>query len=213
MKANVKKPRVEARKLEKRERILQSAAKIFARKGFYNARISEIAKHAGVADGTIYLYFKNKDDILISVFEESVGKIIRSFRDKLKTISDPARQIHEFARMHLMIVKTDPDLASVLLLELRQSNRFIKEYQGTSLSDYLNLISEIIRDGQEHGLFRQDIHPGIAKRMLFGALDEISTLWVLLRNKKYDLEDSAKQITSIFLNGILRDEQRKSTNL
>ncbi len=198
----------EERKAEKRERILRSATKIFARKGFYNAKISEIAREAGVADGTIYLYFRNKDEILITIFEESVGEIIREFRQKLQEIADPAEQIREFARLHLEIVRRNPDLASVLQLELRQSNRFIKDYRGTSLNDYLNLIGDIIRHGQETRVFRDDIQPGIAKRMLFGALDEISTLSVLLREKSFDLKSSAQQIASIFLYGIMQDQSR-----
>ncbi len=198
----------EARKAEKRERILRSATKIFARKGFYNAKISEIAREAGVADGTIYLYFKNKDEILITIFEESVGEIIRRFRKRLQEIPDPADQIREFSRLHLEIVKTNPDLASVLQLELRQSNRFIKEYAGTSLNDYLNIIGDIIQNGQKHNVFRDDVHPGIAKRMLFGALDEISTLYVLLKDRSFDFQKSAAQIASIFLYGIAKDEYR-----
>ena len=200
----------EARKAEKRERILRSATKIFARKGFYNAKISEIAREAGVADGTIYLYFKNKDEILITIFEESVGEIIRRFRKRLQEIPDPADQIREFSRLHLEIVKTNPDLASVLQLELRQSNRFIKEYAGTSLNDYLNIIGDIIQNGQKHNVFREDVHPGIAKRMLFGALDEISTLYVLLKDRSFDFQRSAAQIASIFLYGIAKDEYRNS---
>ncbi len=200
----------EARKAEKRERILRSATKIFARKGFYNAKISEIAREAGVADGTIYLYFKNKDEILITIFEESVGSIIRRFRKRLQEIPDPADQIREFSRLHLEIVKTNPDLASVLQLELRQSNRFIKEYAGTSLNDYLNIIGDIIQNGQKANIFREDVHPGIAKRMLFGALDEISTLYVLLKDRSFDFQRSAAQIASIFLYGIVKDEYRNS---
>ncbi len=194
------------KKAEKRDRILRSAIKIFAKKGFYNARIAEIAREAGVADGTIYLYFRSKDEILITIFEETVGELIRDFRKKLQAIQNPIDQICEFARLHLEIVRTNPDLASVLQLELRQSNKFIKEYRGSSLNDYLNLIGDIIRYGQEASIFREDIHPGIAKRMLFGALDEISTLFVLLKDRTFDLAHSARQITSIFLYGIVKEK-------
>lgn len=200
------------RKAEKRERILQSAIKIFARKGFYNARISEIAREAGVADGTIYLYFKNKDEILITIFEETVGELIKDFRQRLRAITHPVEQIREFARLHLEIVSTHPDLASVLQLELRQSNKFIKEYRGSSLNDYLNLIGEIIQNGQQRKVFRSDIHPAIAKRILFGALDEISTLFVLLKDRSFDLARSAQQIATVFLFGMV-DEAHRDRNL
>lgn len=212
----MKSPGTEARKAEKRTRILQSAVKIFARRGFYNAKISEIAADAGVADGTIYLYFKNKDDILIAVFEEIMGQIITTFREKIRFIDNPADKLREFILLHLKIVETNPDLASVVQLELRQSNRFIKEYSGTSISDYLNMISDIIQEGQRCQVFRTDIQPGIAKRMLFGALDEIATHWVLSKDRKYALQESAEQISQIVLVGMLVDEARlkqsKNTN-
>lgn len=191
------------KKTDKRQRILRAAVKVFARRGFYNAKISEIARDAGVADGTIYLYFKGKDDILISVFEESVGEIIRDFRAHLDAIENPTEQIKAFAELHFKIVETNPDLAAVLQLELRQSNHFIKEYAGSSLNDYLNLIGDIIQRGQEQNVFRRDIVPGIAKRVFFGALDELSTIWVLLHEKRYDLPTCADHLTKIFLGGIL----------
>jgi len=190
------------KKAEKRKKILDAAVHTFARKGFYNTKIAEIARDAGIADGTVYLYFKNKDAILITIFEETVAKIIENIRETLSLKRTPQEKIREFVRLHLETVEANPDLAAVMMLELRQSNRFIKEYAGTGLLDYLAVIGEIIREGQEANCFRRDIEVGIAKRMLFGALDEISTLWVLLAEKKYDMQKSAEQISSLFLQGL-----------
>jgi len=191
------------RKLDKRARILKAAVKTFARKGFYNSKISEIAHQAGVADGTIYLYFKSKDDILITLFDESMGSILQEFNQRLASCHDPAEKIRSFIHLHFELVRTNPDLAAVMQLELRQSNQFIKQYAGTRISDYLNLIGNIVSEGQASGIFRRDILPGVFKRALFGALDEMSTLWVLSRTKKYDLQESAEQIATLFLAGML----------
>lgn len=188
---------------DKRKRILKAAAKTFARKGFYHTKISEIAQQAGIADGTIYLYFKNKDDILITLFEESMGSILEEFSRKLAACQNPAEKIRAFVHLHFELVRTNPDLAAVMQLELRQSHQFIKQYSGTRISDYLNLIGNIVDEGQASGLFRKDILPGIFKRALFGALDEMSTLWVLSKTKKYDLLESAEQIGALFLEGML----------
>ncbi|MCA9730838.1 MAG: TetR/AcrR family transcriptional regulator [Deferribacteres bacterium] len=193
---------VAERRAEKRDRILQAAARIFASNGFYHAKISQIARAAGVADGTIYLYFKNKDEILITVFEESVGRIIQDFREKLLLLDSPVKKLQKFAHLHLEMVETQPDIAAMVQLELRQSNKFIKEYAGTSIADYLNLINEILEEGQEKNIFRKDIQLSIAKRVLFGALDEFSTVLILAKNKKFDLEESANQIAEIFLSGM-----------
>lgn len=206
---------MDTRKAEKKKLILDAAVKVFARRGFYNARISEIASNAGVADGTIYNYFKNKDDLLISIFDESISEIINRFRKEIAGTLDPAEQIRTFALLHFQIVENQPDLAKVLQLELRQSNHFIKEYAGTSLNDYLNLIGEIIQRGQAMRIFRDDIQPGIAKRIIFGALDEMATLWLLSREKKYDLQTCADHIAKIFLQGMLAPavETAKSIHL
>ncbi|MDZ7268778.1 MAG: TetR family transcriptional regulator [candidate division KSB1 bacterium] len=188
---------------DKRARILKAAAKTFARKGFYHTKIAEIARQAGIADGTIYLYFKSKDDILISLFEESMEGILQEFRRRLAECRDSAAKIRSFIHLHFELVRTNPDLAAVMQLELRQSNQFIKQYAGTRISDYLNLIGDIISEGQASGVFRRDIQPGVFKRALFGALDEMSTLWVLSRTKKYDLQEAAEQIGTLFLTGML----------
>lgn len=198
----MKNPTIANRRAEKRDRILKSAAKTFAAEGFYHAKISQIARDAGVADGTIYLYFKNKDEILITVFEESVGRIIAEFREELSKFTSPIDKLRKFACLHLQLVETQPDVAAVVQLELRQSNKFIKEYAGSSIADYLNLISEILEDGQRQGLIRDDIHLSIAKRVLFGALDEFSTVTILSKSQSHDLVESARQIAEIFIWGM-----------
>jgi TetR/AcrR family fatty acid metabolism transcriptional regulator len=192
-------------KLDKRTRILRSAVKVFAQKGFYHAKVSEIAKRADVADGTIYLYFKNKDEILISIFEEELGKFISEVQCELDAEMAIVSKIEKYIHAHLRFVKKNPKLAQVFQLELRQSNRFIKEYTGSKLKEYLNLVGNLIQDGQRQGVLRSDIHPGLAKRALFGALDEIATHWVLLKNGRYDLEESANQIADIFIGGLRKN--------
>ncbi len=190
-------------KNEKRERILKAATHVFAQNGFYNSKISQISKLAEVADGTIYLYFKNKDDILISLFEDEMTKIIKSVKDEIAKEDGFENKMRKFIEKHLALIGENRELAEVIQIELRQSHKFMKSYSGTKFSDYLNIISSIIIQGQKDGEVSQEIVPGIAKRILFGALDEISSYWVLSKNKKYSLNMSEKMIGDIFLNGIV----------
>ncbi len=187
---------------DKHEKILQASIKVFAQKGFYNARISEIAQEANVADGTIYLYFNNKYDILITIFEEEIGKIIARVKQELASVDDPAEKLYKFALMHLNIVEENQDLAEIIQVELRQSSKFIKEYRNKKFAEYLNIISQIVRSGQAVGVFRQDVMPGIFKRAFFGALDEMSRFWLLSNKKKYPVNIAARQISDFFLHGI-----------
>ncbi len=188
---------------DKHEKIVQAAVRVFARKGFFNSRIAEIAKEANVADGTIYLYFNNKYDILITIFEEEIGKIIAQVKQEIASIDNPRNRLEKFAQLHLNLVEENRDLAEVIQVELRQSSKFMKEYRNKKFAEYLNIISQIVRQGQAMGIFRKDVMPGVFKRAFFGALDEMSRFWVLSSRKKYSVNTAARQISDFFLQGVL----------
>lgn len=187
---------------DKHQKITQAAVKVFARKGFFNARISDIAKEAKVADGTIYLYFNNKYDILISLFEDEIGKIIVKVKLLLENETDPKKMLQIYALHHLNLLQEQKELVEVLQMELRQSNKFIKEYRNTKFIEYIDIVSDIVHKGQQEGHFRQEVKPGIIKRAFFGALDEMSRLWSLSAKPHYTLEETAEQISDIFLYGL-----------
>jgi TetR/AcrR family fatty acid metabolism transcriptional regulator len=186
----------------KHQKILEAAVKVFAQKGFFNAKVSEIAKEARVADGTIYLYFKNKDDILIHLFEEEMEKIIRGMRERLRASADPVEKLKIFIRTHLGLVESNPAMAEVIQVELRQSNKFMKDYDNRRFHEYLNILAEIVREGQQKGLIRQNILPSVAKRVIFGALDEMSTYWVFSKRRSKVLEEVAAQVCEILIRGL-----------
>ena len=188
---------------DKSERILKAAVRVFARKGFYATRVSEIAKAAGVADGTIYLYFKNKDDLLISLFEDRMEGIIATFRGELERIATPEGRLHRFIEMHLALVEEKPQLAEVLTVELRQSSKFMREYRAPKFAEYLGILVEILEMGKERGVFRADLEARILCRVLFGALDEVSLVWSSSRREKYDLGEAAREIWNLCARGLL----------
>jgi TetR/AcrR family fatty acid metabolism transcriptional regulator len=183
-------------------KIIEAATRIFAKKGFYSAKVSEIAREAGVADGTIYIYFDNKDDILISLFEEQMQTVLDNMVEQLRAESDPAMKLKRFALTHLRLIQKNKDMAEIIQVELRQSSKFMKEYENEKFARYLDLIGDIVEEGQARGIFRQEIIPGVAKRAFFGALDEMSRFWVLSSRKHYDIETTAIQISDYFLNGL-----------
>ena len=188
---------------DKSLRIMDAAIRVFARKGFYNATISDVAKVAEVAEGTIYLYFKNKDDLLISIFEHSMDLFIQEVNRELEGLNDPKEKLKKFLSLHLRLVQKNPDLAQVLQIELRQSSKFMKEYEGGKFSDYLNVVRSILEEGQEKGVFRKDLDPRILRRAIFGAVDELALEWLLMKKKKYSLETGAEQIGEMFVRGFL----------
>lgn len=193
---------------DKHSKIISAATKVFAKKGFFNARISDIAKEAKVADGTIYLYFNHKFDVLISVFEEEIGGLIAQVSTALAVEPDPRKQLEIFASKHLTMMKKNRNLAEVIQIELRQSAKHIKEYRNNKFSEYLDIVSTIIKAGQAQEIYRADIKPGIAKRAFFGALDEISRVWTLSLDTEYTVEETISQIMAIFLAGMLTPAAR-----
>ena len=153
-------PRGEHTRNDKYERILKGAGVIFARYGYFNSKVSQIAREANVADGTIYLYFKNKEDILLRFFEERMDEIISLLQERLKPIDNVFARIREYVYWHFSIVREDPELIEVITVELRQSAKFMKEYTNDKFKEYLDIISYVIREGKDQGLIREDVHPG-----------------------------------------------------
>lgn len=189
--------------VNKHAKIITAATKVFAKKGFFNARISDIAKEAKVADGTIYLYFNNKIDILLSVFEEEISSIIENTRSQIAQESDPRKKIEVFIVTHLITMKKNKNLAEVMQIELRQTTKTIKDYRNTKFNDYIDIIAEIIKDGQRENVFRQDILPNIAKRTIYGALDEVSRVWNISLETNYSVEEASSQMVDMMISGML----------
>jgi TetR/AcrR family fatty acid metabolism transcriptional regulator len=190
---------------DKYHRIIDAATKVFAKKGFFKAKVSEIAKEAKVADGTIYLYFENKDAILIALFEEQMKRVLENMREDISKEKDVIKKIQKFALSHLKLIEQNKDMAEIIQVELRQSTKFMKEYKNEKFAEYLDLISAIVKEGQDKGIFKKAVLPGIAKRAFFGALDEMSRFWVLSSRRKYDIETAAKQISDYFLYGLIHN--------
>ncbi len=185
----------------KSEVILRAAAKVFARSGYFNAKVSDVARAAGVADGTVYLYFKNKDDLLTSIFGWAMGEFIGSAKAELAEVSDPREKLHRFAQLHFSLLEQERDLAIVFQVELRHSTKFMEQFSTTYLAEYLQMLREIIEEGQRSGIFRRRLNSKVVAKFLFGALDEMATNWVLSRNK-HSLTAMVEPVLDIFLNGV-----------
>lgn len=190
---------------DKHRKIIRAATKVFAKKGFFNARISDIAKEAKVADGTIYLYFNNKFDILLSVFEQEIGKLIEHVSVLLDKETSSKAKLEIFIANHLQEMKKNRYLAEVIHIELRQTSKLIREYRKNKFNEYLDIIGAIIVQGQEDGTFRKNIQPDIARLIIFGALDEIAICWHTGNECSHTLEEVSHQMTSLFHTGFLTE--------
>lgn len=186
---------------DKREAILRAAISVFARCGYFNSKVADIAREAGVADGTVYLYFKSKEEILHSIFDRSVEEALGAARKRVARLSDPREKLRQIAHMHLERLGADRDLAVVFQVELRGSTKFMEEFSAAAFAEYLNLIRSTIEEGQRAGVFRSDLNPKVVAKILFGALDEMATNWILSK-RRYKLAPMADQVLDVFLNGV-----------
>jgi TetR/AcrR family fatty acid metabolism transcriptional regulator len=185
---------------DKRQKILQAAVKVFARKGYFGARVSEIARRAGVADGTIYLYFRNKEDILVCLFDEVMLEHLRRARKELRSVQGAPARLRVIAEHHLGLLGNNRDLAVVFQVELRQSTKFMERFTASWLQDYFQALSDVIEQGQKEGSLRADLPRKMAAKAFFGTLDEMVTSWILSR-KDYDLGELAGPVVDLFLRG------------
>jgi TetR/AcrR family fatty acid metabolism transcriptional regulator len=185
---------------DKRTAILDAATVVFAKRGFFGAQVADIARSAGIAAGTVYLYFRSKDEILTSIFDRTMKEAIGEGRAALADVSDPVERLRQIARMHLARMGRDRSLAIVFQVELRQTTKFMEQFSATGLRDYLGVIQQTIEDAQVKGLFRKSINPRTAAKVFFGALDEMATNWILSR-RRYALAAQADEIVDILVGG------------
>ena len=186
---------------ERRAAILEAAIETFAQRGFHHARVSDVARQAGVADGTIYLYFKSKDDLLISLFEEKMEEIVETFRVEVNASERSHDRLRCFIELHLRMVSERPSLAEVMTVELRQSAKFMREYKAPQFGAYLSLLSEIISYGQNRGEIHHGFDPLLTRRIIFGALDELSLYWVSSKRPAHSLERVIDELWQLCLSG------------
>lgn len=185
----------------KYKQIIDAAVIVIAENGYHQAQVSKIAKQAGVADGTIYLYFKNKEDILISVFQEKMGVFVSELEKIIAKDERAAEKLGMMINSHFTLLAGDLHLAIVTQLELRQSNHEIRMKINNVLRGYLKLMDQILVSGMDSGEFDQNMDIRLARQMVFGTMDETITTWVM-NDHKYDLVELAPKVQRLLLKGM-----------
>lgn len=191
---------------DKYHRILEAAVKVFAERGFYQSTISQIAKEAGVADGTIYLYFKNKDDILVQFFNYKTKQVFDKFREEVNKADNSFDKLRNLIRRHLNEFQNDRNMAVLYQAETHQNSRLVEEQIREMSKLYLDIVSEIVEQGQEEGSVRKDLYVGLVKRFILGGVDEVINTWIH-SSVKYDLSSMADPLVDLFIRGIGNPEK------
>jgi len=187
--------------VDKYQAILDAAVRVIAENGYHHAPVSRIAREAGVAEGTIYLYFKNKEDVLVSLFRERMGEFIALVREELGRWQDPLAKLRGLVATHFSYLESDRSLALVTQIQLRQPSPSIREAISGPLKEYFRVIEELVAEGVARGVFRPHIDVRVARNMIFGTMDEVVTCWVLSR-RQYSLSDQVDQVWQLLACGL-----------
>ena len=186
---------------EKPQQIIEAAVRVFARKGYFNSRVSDIAHEAGIAAGTIYLYFDTKEDILITMFREKMAAFVETVRKAIAQDHDAVAKLRRLIRLHFQILQDNPELAEVVQVELRQGQKLFRGAASQEIAAYFALIGSVFEEGAAAGRFSSGLPVKVATKMLFGAMDQMATSWVLGK-RGYHLVDTADTVADVFLRGV-----------
>lgn len=187
--------------MDKYRRILEAAITVFAEQGYFQSTIAQIAKEAGVADGTIYLYFKNKDDILVQFFNFKTKQVFGRFREEVDKAEDAIEKLRNLIRRHLEEFQADRNMAILYQSETHQRTRMVEDQIREMSNMYLDIVSEIVERGQAQGRIRKDLYLSLVKRFILGAVDEVINTW-LHSDGEYDLVSMTDPLVSLFIHGI-----------
>jgi TetR/AcrR family fatty acid metabolism transcriptional regulator len=190
-----------SKKPEKYYAILEGALKVFAENGFHKSQVSRIAKEAGVADGTIYLYFKKKEDILTSLFQEKLGELVEKFNTGVNEQMTAKQALYKVCEIHFSELEGNVNLAFLTQIELRQSDLELRKEIGLALKRYIILIENILERGKQDGSFHADFDVKLVRLLIFGGMDEVVTSW-LISGQKYSLTAQVGPTVNFFMKGI-----------
>jgi TetR/AcrR family fatty acid metabolism transcriptional regulator len=188
-------------RLLKRSTILRAAVQVIAERGYFAARMADVATRAQVADGTLYLYFQGKEDLLVSILEEYAEAFLLRARADLAELDDPRDKLARIVERHLVSLERDRPLAKVFQIELRHTRRFLRRVAKGKVAEYLQLLQEVIGEGIERGVFRSDIPVDVAARVVFGSIDECVTAWVLTE-RPGSLTAQAEPLLKLIMHGL-----------
>ena len=189
------------KKAVRKQQIIQAAIEVFSKSNFQNSSISEIAQKADIAEGTIYQYFKNKEDLFFSIPVQKTKEFCEGLDLHLQGIHDAFNKIRKFIWYYLYFLKMNPDYARTLMLEMRVSKSFVQSKTYGSLKEFTGKILEIIKEGQEEGIVRKDVNLYLIRELMLGILEHRVTRW-LLKEGNYDLLENYSEVCDLVFNGI-----------
>ena len=180
---------------------MEAAVGVFAREGFHNAKVEDVAREAGVAHGTVYLYFGSKSDLLVSIFRENLTNLIEYVSSEIQRERNSEDKFRRMISLQIELIEANPELAELMLVEFPQTGKFLDSEVTNELAAYMDMITDILEEGVAEALFDKSMDTRIAATFIFAGIQGIATRWIL-EEMKYTLKKMAQEISELLLNGI-----------
>jgi TetR/AcrR family fatty acid metabolism transcriptional regulator len=194
---------------ERRRQILDAAVRVFAKKGYHASRVSDIAGEAGVAYGLVYHYFESKDAVLEAVFREMWEMMVAALEAVERLDESPREQLRKCCAIVLRTWRDYPDVVRVLVREVARSGEQLQR-EVEEIAQAFEVLERVVARGREQGVFRGDVSPRLGAWIVYGALEEILTGWVLgrLPGGEDDVREAERAVVAILCDGLVSGGDR-----
>jgi TetR/AcrR family fatty acid metabolism transcriptional regulator len=199
-------------KTARKDRIIQSALRIFAEKGFQDATISEISKAAGVSDATIYEYFNTKEELLFSIPEEVTEEPVREMEKILPFLRGTECKLRAIVQGYMTLYEENPEYSALVMLQLKTNRNFLKTESYEKIRSIARMLLDSIKEGIENGTFKADTDPYLVRSMILGAIEHICTRWQLL-GAPSNLVEQVDPIVDLIFEGIRAGKQTRDISV
>ncbi|MCD4675263.1 MAG: TetR/AcrR family transcriptional regulator [Desulfobacula sp.] len=198
---------------DKAARVLEAAVSIFAQKGHRKATMLEIAEKAGVAEGTIYEYFKNKQDLLYSIpkdkFKIYQGRLKRVFEPK-----NPLEKLRCFIGEYFQIFSSDSEFLTIFLCDIKLNKQFYTTEAFISFLNTNEMLYEILNEGKESGMFRSDLNNRVFRNLFLGSFSHLAIRWFILKRvTPLEMMSELSEVTTLLCRAVTRKVENVFENI
>ncbi len=180
----------------KRQLIIESAERIFARRGFHDTTIAEISHDSGVHEASIFQYFKTKENLIVTIPDRHLKETLAGITEHLQGMKGAEPKLRKLMWHQLRDLSLNRDYTSILLRELRTLPAFYRSPAYEMIRRYSAFAAETIREGMEHGDVDPEVDPVLVREMIFGAIDSVVLRWLFF-DQAYDPTHVADVLCSL----------------
>jgi len=179
-----------------KDRIINSAKKLFADQGYQKTTVVDISKQAGLSEAALYEYFQGKEDLLLTIPDLWVAELIEDLKDQLFGLKGAFNKLRKYLWWNMRRIEQSPLDAKIVYLFLKTNANFMKTEVYSNVKILYSFLTDIFEEGKKSGEMKPDLDPLLARAIFIGAMDHLVTRW-LLKDMSYSLLDNLEGIFSL----------------